>query len=66
MKRKELKALATKIAKSEYVIQTSSDPKVIRKAQDDIMDLSGRVQSLEDMVIIDELVSDMLEKMLEK
>ena len=66
MKRKELKALATKIAKSEYVIQTSSDPKAIRKAQEDIMDLSGRVQSLEDMVIIDELVSDMLEKMLEK
>ena len=62
MKRKELKELANKIAKCEYVIQTSSDNKAIRKAQDEIMQLSGRVDSLEDITTIDEMVQDILAK----
>jgi hypothetical protein len=37
MKKKELKALASKIAKNEYIIQTSSDKKAIHKAQDEII-----------------------------
>jgi hypothetical protein len=62
MKRKELKNLAAKIAKCERIIQTSDDKKAIRQAEDEIMELSGRVMSLEDMVAIDELVMEMLEK----
>lgn len=62
MKKKELKELANKIAKCEYVIQTSSDNKAIRKAQDEIMQLSGRVDSLEDITTIDEMVQDILAK----
>ena len=66
MKTKELKTLASKIAKNEYIVQTSSDKKAIRKAQDEIIQLSGRVESLEDITIIDELVQDLLAKQLDK
>ena len=62
MKKKELKKLAAKIAKCERIIQTSDDKKAIRQAEDEIMELSGRVMSLEDMVAIDELVMELLEK----
>lgn len=60
MKKKELKNLAKKIAEAEYIIQNSDDAKVIAKAQDSILELSGRAMSLEDMTIIDELVQDIL------
>lgn len=62
MKKKELKNLAQKIAKAEMIIQTSDDPKAISKAEFEIMDLSGRVDTIEDMVIIDEMVQEILEK----
>ena len=65
MKKKELKELAKKIAKCEYIVQTSDDKKAIRKAQDDIMSLSGRVESLEDITIIDEMVQDILADLLD-
>ena len=58
MKKKELKALAKKIAEAEYIIQTSNDKKKIAKAQSEILELSGRVTSLEDMMLIDELIQD--------
>lgn len=58
MKKKELKALAKKIAEAEYIIQTSDDKKKIAKAQSEILELSGKVTSLEDMMLIDELVQD--------
>ena len=66
MKKKELKQLASKIAKCEYIIQTSSDKSAIRRAQDDILTLSGQVDRLEDMVIIDEYVQDTLADLLDK
>ena len=62
MKKKELKNLAAKIAKCEKIIQTSDDKKAVRQAEDEIMELSGRVTSLADMVAIDELVMELLEK----
>lgn len=65
MKKKELKELAKKIAKCEYIVQTSDDKKAIRKAQDDIMSLSGRVESLEDITIVDEMVQDILADLLD-
>ena len=36
MKRKERKNLAQKIAKCELIIQNSSDPKEVARAQDEI------------------------------
>ena len=62
MKKKELKNLAQKIAKAERIVQTSDDPKVVKKAEQEIMELSGHVESIEDMVIIDEMVQDLLNK----
>ena len=60
MKKKELKNLAKKIADAEYIIQNSDDAKAVTKAQDQILELSGKAMSLEDMMIIDELVQDLL------
>ena len=62
MKQKEIKNLAQKIAKYERVIQTSDDKKLVRQAEEEIMKLSSSVSSLEDIVAIDELVMEMLEK----
>lgn len=66
MKKKEQKALAQKIAKYELIIQTSDDKKRIRDAQDKIMELSGKVETLDDIAAIDEMVQEILEKHLEK
>ena len=62
MKKKELKNLATKIAKYERIVQTSDDKKVVRQAEEEIMKLSSSVDSLDDMIAIDELVMELLEK----
>ena len=62
MKKKELKALAQKIAKYEKIVQTSSNKNEVRDAQMKIMNLSESVDSLEDMMALDEIIQDMLEK----
>ena len=66
MKKKEQKALAQKIAKYELIIQTSQDKKQVRDAQDKIIELSGKVESLDDIAAIDEMVQEILERHLEK
>lgn len=62
MKKKELKNLAAKIAKYERIIQTSDDKHAVHQAEEEIMRLSSSVDRLEDMVAIDELVMELLEK----
>lgn len=62
MKLKELKNLAQKIAKYELILQTSDDKSQRAEAERQIMALSGRVDKLEDMVVLDELIQDILEK----
>ena len=62
MKIKEIKALAQKIAKYEKIIQSSEDKKLVRQAEEEIMKLSSSVESLDDMVAIDEIVMELLEK----
>ena len=62
MKLKELKNLAQKIAKYELIIQTSEDSAEKANAEKQIMALSGRVDKLEDMMVLDELIQDILEK----
>ena len=63
MKRKELKNLAEKIAKCEYVIQNSNDEDAVQAAQEEIMRLSSRVHDFQDIDTIDEMVQDILNKM---
>ena len=63
MKKKELKNLAQKIAKEERIIQSptaSSEEK--SRAEKEIMRLSSHVDKLEDMIIIDEMIQEILEK----
>ena len=66
MKKKEQKALAQKIAKYELIVQTSTDKKQVRDAQDKIIELSGKVETLDDIAAIDEMVQEILEKHLKK
>ena len=63
MKKKELKSLAEKIAKCEYVIQNSNDNDAVQTAQSEIMRLSSRVHDFQDLDVIDEMVQEILEKM---
>ena len=63
MKKKELKNLAEKIAKCEYVIQNSKDDVAIQAAQLEIMRLSSRVHDFQDIDTIDEMVQDILSDM---
>ena len=63
MKRKELKNLAEKIAKQEYIIQNSEDSAAVQAAQEEIMRLSSRVHDFQDIDTIDEIVQDLLQKM---
>lgn len=62
MKKKELKRIAEKLAKAEYIVQTSDDPKAVKRAQQDIMDLCGDVHDLDDIAKVDELVQEILSK----
>ena len=56
MKKKELKNLAVQIARAERTLQTSGDAKEIANAQSEILRLSKRVTSLEDLMLIDDLI----------
>lgn len=62
MKRKELKVLAQKMAKCERIIQDSSDKKAVESAQREIMKLSRGLKSLDDILILDEMIQDILAK----
>lgn len=62
MKKKELRNLAEKIAKLEKIIQSSDNQEEISKAENDIIKVSSSVKSLEDMMAIDEIVMELLEK----
>lgn len=65
MKRKELKNLAQKIAKYEYINETSTNEDEIEEAKIQIMNLSGRINNIEDMVELDDLVQSFLSQMLD-
>ena len=44
------------------IIQNNDDPKVVAKAEQQIMELSGMAKTIEDMCAIDEMVQEILEK----
>lgn len=58
MKKKELKKLASQIAQAELDLQESSDPDYKRELKQKIMKLSSRITSLEDIMILDELIQN--------
>lgn len=61
MKQKELKNIAKIIAKAERVIQESGDSEAVSKAQNTILNMSKKGMTVEEMMIVDELVQDFLE-----
>ena len=61
MKQKELKNLAKQIANAERVIQTSDDSEAISKAQNTILSMSKKGMTVEEMMIVDELVQEILQ-----
>ncbi len=63
MKKKELKNLAEKIAKCEYVIENSEDDTAKQAAQIEIMRLTSKVHDFQDLDQLDELIQDILKKM---
>lgn len=62
MKKKELKNLAEKIAKCEYVVENSKDSAAVQAAQTEIMRLSSKVHDFQDLDILDEMIQEILDK----
>lgn len=65
MTKKQMKILASSIAKNEYIIQTSSDSFAVNEAKEAIMDLNMRYDlSLDEMLALDDMVREILAKKL--
>ncbi len=63
MKKKELKRLAALIAKYEFIIQNeNSNPSEVYNAKEAVMQISNKITSLEDIMILDELILENLKK----
>lgn len=62
MKKSEIKNLAEKIARAERTIQESSDKYAIANAEQEILRLSERVETLEDLMLLDDLIQEKLKK----
>lgn len=60
MKRKELMNFAKQIAQAERTIRDSDDPKEIKQAQDEIMQICSHIHNFEDMALVDEMVQTLL------
>lgn len=66
MKKKELKNLAKKLAEAELILQVSNDPDKIKTAKETIYKIGYQLSSYEDMCYVDELVQEILSKILDK
>lgn len=64
MTKKELKNIAKKIAQNELILETSEDNEAISQAQRNIMSLAHSITKLEDITYVDELVQEILSKIL--
>lgn len=62
MKTKELKKIATKLANLELLVEQNNNAEDVKKAQKEIMDISGRIKDPEDMFLIDEFIQEILKE----
>ena len=60
MKLKELKNLAKKIAQQEKAYQNATNTEERMKAEEEIMRLTSKVDSFDDLILLDELIQDLL------
>ena len=62
MRKKEIKNLAKRIAACELVLKDSEDKQEIAKAQNEIMNITSQITSINDLLAIDAIVVELLEK----
>ena len=62
MKKKELKAIALKIVKLETIISENSDEQAVTNAKLELMRLTDSIESLSDMMEIDNIVQESLSR----
>ena len=62
MKQKELKNLAKKIALIEKKLSITSDKKEQRELQNTIITLSNKIDNMEELFLLDELIQNFLDK----
>lgn len=62
MKRKELKNFAKQIVEAEKIIKANEDKQKVYQAQQKVMDITNRLDSLDDILLLDELVQEIMDK----
>lgn len=62
MKKKELKNLAKQIAQLELIIQANTDDEAVKNAQNTEIRLINRLDSIEDMDLLDEMVQQYMQE----
>ena len=62
MKRKELKNFAKQIVEAEKIIEANQDKQKVYQAQQKVMDITNRLDSLDDILLLDELVQEIMNK----
>ena len=62
MTKKELKKMAKELARLENILKTTNDSDTRYHTEQEIMTLTNKVENLEDMVMLDEMVMALLEQ----
>lgn len=62
MKQKELKNFAKQIVEAEKIIKANEDKQKVYQAQQKVMDITNRLDSLDDILLLDELVQEVMDK----
>ena len=62
MKKKDLKKFAKRLAELESIIQTSDNYDKRQLAQNEVLDISNKITDVEDMLTLDAMVQEILEK----
>ena len=62
MKWKELKNFAKQIVEAEKIIEANEDKQKVYQAQQKVMDITNRLDSLDDILLLDELVQEIMDK----
>lgn len=62
MKQKELKNFAKQIVEAEKIIKANEDKQKVYQAQQKVMDITNRLDSLDDILLLDELIQEIMDK----
>lgn len=62
MTKKELKKMAKELARLETLLKETKDSEIKYRTEQEIMSLTNKVEDLEEMVILDEMVMNLLEQ----